>query len=294
MSRFQNKRSGIINSMELKKPQIQLVYWVIFVLLIVLALICILPPLWVIISSMKDLKEFLQVPPTIIPKSFHPEKLMDTWEMLSFGKYYLNTFILAIGNVIFNIVLNGLMGYVLSRLKPKGSNVVFTLMLWTMMLPNAVAMVPVFKNIIDVPLLHINLTDSYVPMWLMAGANAFNVMVFKSFFDGIPKDLIEAARLDGCSDLGIFFRIIIPLSVPVIMTMLILTVDGAWKDFFWPYLTIRDQNRFTVMVKIFSMANKTVDLQMISLTFAIIPPVVLFLIFQKYIMQGFTLSGIKG
>ena len=280
--------------MELKKPQIQLVYWVIFVLLIVLALICILPPLWVIISSMKDLKEFLQVPPTIIPKSFHPEKLMDTWEMLSFGKYYLNTFILAIGNVIFNIVLNGLMGYVLSRLKPKGSNVVFTLMLWTMMLPNAVAMVPVFKNIIDVPLLHINLTDSYVPMWLMAGANAFNVMVFKSFFDGIPKDLIEAARLDGCSDLGIFFRIIIPLSVPVIMTMLILTVDGAWKDFFWPYLTIRDQNRFTVMVKIFSMANKTVDLQMISLTFAIIPPVVLFLIFQKYIMQGFTLSGIKG
>ncbi len=172
---------------------------------IALVLICILPPLWVIVSSMKDLKEFLQVPPTIIPRSFHPEKLVKSWKMLDFGKYYLNTFILAIGNVIFSITLNGLAGYVLSRLKPKGSNVVFLMMLWTMMLPNSVAMVPVFKNIVNVPLLHINLTDSHIPMWLMSGASAFNVMVFKSFFDGIPKTLIEAARLDGCSDFGIFF-----------------------------------------------------------------------------------------
>ncbi len=294
MSRFQNKRTGIINSMELKKPQMRLLYWVIFAVLMVLVLICILPPLWVIVSSMKDLKEFLQVPPTIIPRSFHPEKLVKSWKMLDFGKYYLNTFILAIGNVIFSITLNGLAGYVLSRLKPKGSNVVFLLMLWTMMLPNSVAMVPVFKNIVDVPLLHINLTDSYIPMWLMSGASAFNVMVFKSFFDGIPKTLIEAARLDGCSDLGIFFRIVMPLSVPVLMTMLILTINGTWKNFFWPYLTLRNQDMFTVMVKIFSMENSTIDLQMIALTFSIIPPVILFLIFQKYIMEGFTLSGIKG
>ena len=214
MSRFANKRSGIINSMDLKRPQVRFLYWLIFFLLILLVLICVLPPLWVILSSMKDLKEFLQVPPTILPKSFHPEKLGQVWKMLDFGKYYLNTLILAAGNVVFSITLNGLAGYVLSRLKPKGSTLVFTLMLWTLMLPNSVSMVPVFKNIVNVPLLHINLTDSYIPMWLMAGASAFNVMVFKSFFDGIPKSLIEAARLDGCSDLGIFFRIVVPLSVP--------------------------------------------------------------------------------
>ena len=298
MSRFANKRSGIINSMDLKRPQVRFLYWLIFFLLILLVLICVLPPLWVILSSMKDLKEFLQVPPTIIPKTFHPEKLAQVWKMLDFGKYYLNTLILAAGNVVFSITLNGLAGYVLSRLKPKGSTLVFTLMLWTLMLPNSVSMVPVFKNIVNVPLLHINLTDSYIPMWLMAGASAFNVMVFKSFFDGIPKSLIEAARLDGCSDLGIFFRIVVPLSIPVLMTMLILTVDGTWKNFFWPYLILRNQDMYTVMVKIFTMggsgSNYTIDLQMIALTFSIIPPVILFLFFQRYIMEGFTLSGIKG
>jgi len=298
MSRFTQKRTGIINYMDLKKAHIRLLYWVVFVLLCILAFVCMAPPLWVIISSTKDVKEFIMIPPTIIPRSFHPEKWIDVWNMLDFGRYYINTLALAAGNVVCSITFNGLAGFVLSRLKPRGSTLIFTLMLWTMMLPNSVAMVPVFKNIVNVPLLNINLTDSYIPMWLMAGASAFNVMVFKSFFDGIPSSLIEAARLDGCTDLQIFYRVVVPLSTPVIMTMFILTINGTWKDFFWPYLILRNQDMYTVMVKIFTMggsgSNYTIDLQMIALTFAIVPPAIFFLFFQRYIMQGFTLSGIKG
>jgi|LSQX01.2.fsa_nt_gb multiple sugar transport system permease protein len=298
MGRLANKNTGVINYMDLKKGSTRAVYWAMFFLLILITIICMAPPLWVIISSMKDIKEFLMIPPTIIPKSFHPEKLVKAWKMLNFGQYYLNTLGLAAGNVIFSITINGLAGYVLSRLKPKGSNLVFTLILWTLMLPNSVAMVPVFKNIVSVPLLGINLSNSYLPMWLMAGASAFNVLVFKSFFDGIPMSLIESARLDGCSDLGIFMRIVLPLSIPVVMTMLILTVDSTWKNFFWPYLILKNQDKYTVMVKIFTLGgsgtNSSIDIQMIALTFAIIPPAILFLFFQRHIMEGFTLSGIKG
>ncbi len=299
MSIFSEKTSGVINSTDLKKPQIKLMYWIAFLIIFVISLACILPPLWIMISSLKDIKEYFQVPPTIIPRSFHIEKLAETWNLFKFWKYYLNSLQICAGAVVFTILFNGSLGYVLSRLKPKGSKAVFMAILWTMMLPNSVSMVPLFKNFVKFPILHINLTNSYLPLWLMAGASAFYVMVFKSYFDGIPSALIEAARLDGCNDVSIFYRIILPLSKPVIIVTSIFTINNTWGEFFWSYLVIREPNKYSVMVKIFTMATSgssgiSQDLVIISLIFAIIPPVILFIFFQKHIMQGFTLSGIKG
>jgi multiple sugar transport system permease protein len=297
MSKFDTKNTGLINYTDLKKPKVKFLYWVCFTIMMIITLVCLLPPLWVIMSSMKDIKEFFMIPPTIIPRSFHPEKLVEVWNMLNFGRYYMNTFAIALGTMAFSIILNGLTGYVLSRLKPKGSSIILLIMLWTMMLPDSVSMIPKFMNIISLPIIHVNLSNTFLPMWLMAGANAFFVLVFKSFFDGIPKALIEAARLDGCNDLGIFYRIIIPMSKPVIMVILILTLNGTWSDFLWPYLILKDPQMYTVIVKIFTMRGSTgfsMDMQVVALAFAIIPPSILYIFFQRYIMQGFTLSGIKG
>ena len=167
---------------------------------------------------------------------------------------------------------------------------VFSLMLWTMMLPNTVGLVPLYKHIINVKLL-----NSFIPLWLMRGASAYYVIVFKSFFDSISKEYIEAARIDGCTDLMIFFRIVVPLSKPVIMVITLFTLNGVWSDFLWPYLTLTDKNLFTVMVKLYRMGtNYSIDKKMIAMTFAIIPPIILFAIFQKHIMTGFSLGGIKG
>lgn len=298
MSTFDKKNAGLICYQDLKKPGIKLLYWIFFALMLFIAFICIAPPVWVILSSMKDIKEFFQIPPTIIPKSFHPEKLVEAWTQIKFYKYYINTLEITLGTVVFSVVFNGLLGFVLSRLKPKGSSVIFLMVVWTMMLPNSISMVPLFKNIIKMPLIHINISNTFWPLWLMAGANAFFVLVFKGFFDGIPKALIEAARLDGCNDMSIFFKVVLPLSKPVIMVVLIFTLNNTWSDFFWPYLILKDPQLYTVIVRIYTMkaasGGYTMDLQMVALTFAIIPPAILFLIFQKYIMQGFTLSGIKG
>lgn len=297
MAKLSEKNTGAIVFTDTKKMSVKISYFILIVIMIGVALVCVVPPLWVMLSSMKDVKEFFQIPPTIIPKSFHPEKLAQAWGKLDFMKYYMNTLFVALGSIVFSVVLNGLVGYVLSRLKPRGSKLVFTIMLWTMMLPNSVGMIPLFKNIINVPLLNVSMIDSYLPLWLMAGTNAFYVIIFKSFFDNIPHEYIEASRMDGCTDLGIFFKIIAPLSKPVMMVISIFTLNNVWSDFFWPYLILKNPNKYTVMVKIFTMkgaSGYSMDLQMIAITFAIIPPTILFMIFQKQIIAGFNLGGIKG
>ena len=162
---------------------------------------------------------------------------------------------MALGELVFCILSNGIAGYVISRLKPKGSALFFTIILWTMMLPSSISMVPLFMTFMDFPYLHVDLLNSYIPMWLMAGANAFYVLLFKNFFDTIPMSYVEAARIDGCSDVGIFARIILPLSKPILMVVTIFSINGSWESFFWPYLVIREKQLDTVAVQLFKMKN---------------------------------------
>lgn len=287
--------AGIIGKLDYKNVRIKLLYWFLFCLLILIALVCLLPPLWVLSSSLKDIKEFFAVPPTLIPHTLQFDKLWDTWRELDFTRLYLNTFLLTAGKLVFSLLFNGILGYFLSVLKPAGSKIVFVLVMWTMLLPNTLGMVPIFKNIIDFPVIGINLTNTFWPMWMMAGANAFYVIVFKGFFDGIPPSLVDAAKMDGGTRLSIFFRVVAPLSKPVIMAITIFTVNAAWADFFWPYMVLKDQSMWTVIVAIFNLKSVVpLDIQFIALTFAMIPPAVLFIFFQRYIMQGFTFSGIRG
>lgn len=301
-SKFDKKKDaqamGIISKFDMKNPSVKVLYGLIWFFLILAVLLCFVPPLWCMTSALKDSREFFSVPATIIPRSFHPEKLWETWEMLNFGQAYLNTIFVLCGSLIMSLVCNGMMGYVLSRLRPRGYKLVLSLVLWTLMLPQSVSQVPLFKNFLSLPILGINITESYLPMWLLAGANAFYVLIFKSFFDSIPQSLIEAARLDGCTNLGIFFRVMLPLSKPVLMVIAIFTINASWSDFFWPYLVLGSRSElYTVMVKIFYMAGSSgysEDIQVVALIFTIIPPTILFLFFQRYIMSGFTLSGIKG
>lgn len=299
-SKFDKKKDaqamGIISKFDMQNPSVKVLYGLIWFFLILAVLLCFVPPLWCMTSALKDSREFFSVPATIIPRSFHPEKLWETWEMLNFGQAYLNTIFVLCGSLVMSLVCNGMMGYVLSRLRPRGYKLVLSLVLWTLMLPQSVSQVPLFKNFLSLPILGINITESYLPMWLLAGANAFYVLIFKSFFDSIPQSLIEAARLDGCTNLGIFFRVMLPLSKPVLMVIAIFTINASWSDFFWPYLVLGSRSElYTVMVKIFYMAGwYSEDIQVVALIFTIIPPTILFLFFQRYIMSGFTLSGIKG
>lgn len=296
MKAFKQKETGFITQVELSQPKAKILYWCMFAVLILISLCAIVPPLWILVSGFKDTEEFFRVPPTIIPQSFHPEKLIEVWNKFDYVRYYKNTFVLAIGCVCFTVVLNGLSGYVLSRLKPRGSRVVFMIIMLLMMIPQTVGMVPLYMTICNFPHLNFSMLGTFWPMWILTGTNCFNILMFKSFFDSIPISYVEAAKIDGAGIMYIFLKIIIPLSVPVIMTVSILTFTASWGDFFWPYLVLNNKQLYTVSIFLFQnkAGNYTVDVYMIMLTLAIVPPTIVYAFLQKRIIGGLTVGGIKG
>lgn len=281
---------GLASTYDMKKPSVKIFLVFCFVFLVLISLVCLLPPLWVLVSGFKEIKEFYAVPPTLLPASFDITKLTSTWGMLHFERYYINTLVMALGCIAFKVVFSGSAGYVFAMLRPRGVAVVETLLIVTMMIPANVKLATTYQNIVG-----LNMLNSYLPLWCMAATDTFMILVYKSFFQGIPISIVEAARIDGCGEVGSLFRIILPNSKPVLATSVILTINSAWSDFFWPYLIVKDKSLYTVMLQIYTIKSSTsIDVVMISLIFAIIPPVLLFLFFQKFIMEGFTMSGVKG
>lgn len=294
MKKEDTNRVGFIQPIELKTLKGKAVYSMILIFMLLFSLIFIVPLCWMLLSAFKDTQEFLQIPPSLLPKKISFDKVKEVWEFACLGKTYICTLFMTAVSVAVMLVSNGLAGYVLSRLKPKGSAVVKTIVLWTMMVPSTLSIAPKFMTFVDMPLIHANLSDTYWPMWLMAGASAYYTLLFKNFFDGISSSLVEAAEVDGCSKLSIFFKIILPLSKPIMITIAIFGIMGTWGTFFWPYLMIKDIDLQPIGVRIFMLKEQlSVDRHLMVLVFAMLPPMIAFLFLQKRILGG--LSGsVKG
>lgn len=296
LKQFSKKTTGILTAADLVHPGNRLIYWVMLSLVLLASLVVVLPCLWVLLSCFKDTQEFYQIPPSLFPKNIRISKLGEVWKEYQFGKYYLNSLLLAAGEIVFAVVFNGLGGYALSRLNPIGGRFVYKMVFWSMLMPTSMCMVPLFMSFVNVPIFHVNITNSYLPMFLMAGANAFNLLLFRSFFNGIDMGYIEAARIDGCSDLNIFLKIILPLSLPIVMVISINSFNSAWSSFLWPYLIMKNDVGRTIAVKLFTLKGSfiPVDRYMCVIIFTIIPPCLVFMFFSKYIMGGINVGGIKG
>ena len=295
MKKRKQEVTGAVLSSELKSTKVRLFHIIVHTILIVFITISVFPILWILLSAFKDTKEFYQVPATIIPRSFHPEYLSKVWKAVKFGDAYTATIGLMLGTCAVSLVFNGMTGYVLALLKPRGIKYLSAFILWTMLIPTSVNSIPLFMTFVDFPILHWNLSNTYFPMWLMAGANCFNILLFKSFFSGVPKDYLEAARIDGCSEGGMFFRIVMPLSKPIIITVMVFSATGSISNFFWPYLLISEKSLKPVSLALFSLKGTVAENEyMIALLFVIVPSALLFICFQKYIMQGASIGGIKG
>ena len=295
-TRFSDKTQGLLNFLDLKKPGFKFLYWSMFFVLLLISLICLLPTLWVTVSGFKETSEMYAIPPTLLPSSIDLKKVSAVWNKVHVVKYFFNSLALIAGCWAFDVFVNGLAGYVLSRIKPMGSRLIETLVFWSMMLPG-ISMVPLYMTFVDVPILHINLVGSYLPIWAMAGANAFNILLFRNFFNSIPMSYLEAARLDGCSDIGIFRRIILPLSKPIIMVVTIFSITATWGNFMWPYLILGNTAKEPVAVMLYRLSGNT-SLQdneyMLLLMISVIPMVIMYAFFSKHIMGGLNMSGLKG
>lgn len=291
MFNIKSKDNGIITYSDLKKPSIRIFYYVLFAVCLIITLISIAPPVWVFLSSFKDIKEFT-LDPSLIPKSFDFSRFVKTWNDLKFVKYYINSFYSVAGSVVCAIVFNGLLAYAISILKPKGSKFIYGLILGSLMVPATTSVVPLFINLSK---MHLN--GTFYPLWLSIGANAFYIVLYKQFFDTLPASIIEAAKIDGCNNWQIFFKIVMPLSKPITMVIAMYAVNAAWSDFLLPYLLLNNSGHETIMVRLFQFRTsiKATDVEVLrAIVFAIIPPIILFTLFQKQITQSNTHSGVKG
>lgn len=295
-SMFDNMDKGILASSDMKQIKYRILYFSMVLIMLCYAAIVFIPSIWMILSGFKDVSEMYATPVKFFPENIRLSKLGEAWSRMKFYKYYINTGILAIGSVVFDVVINGLAGYVLSRLKPKGTKFVYAMIVLLMMMPATTSIVTKYMVFRDFPYLHINMLNSYFPLWLMCAGNMFNIVLFKTSFDSISNSLVEAARIDGANDITIFFRIIIPLSVPVIMTVSIFTFNGQFGNFFWPYLVLSDNSKTVLGVLLYKVrtSNLTMDYQMLTILFAIIPQLIIFIIFNRYIIGGVNIGGVKG
>ena len=285
------QHTGVIREYDRHSRSVRIGYAFIIALCVVMVVIAVFPLLWVMLAGFKDLKEFMSST-SIVPASFALEPYAVTWSQLGIAKNYLNSLISVAGSVVCALIFNGLLGYGIGILRPRGSGAVKKLILLSLLMPATISIVPLFMNIQK-----LRLGNSFVPLWLSYGANAMYVILFVQFFESLPSSIIEASRIDGCSQLQIFFRIVLPLSKPICSVISIFAVNAAWSDFLLPYLVLRGGDKQTVMVRLFVFSTEqtvNADTMMRSVVFSMIPPIILFFIFQKQLTENTVSVGIKG
>ncbi len=303
MNRFNEKPTGLLSSADLKTKSGKTIYWAFFAVLIIVCVISLFPALWTVLTAFKETQEIYSSF-TLFPKDMSPSnlwrRLSESWTELKLAESFVNTIVLSIGNLAATLIVCGFGGYVLSKLKPKGSRIVFVLVVWTMMMPSQIRMVPNYIAMLHFPFAYdfgagVNLLDTFWPMWLGAAANAFNLILFKNAFDALSVTYVEAAKLDGCTNYGVFFKIMLPLSMPTIIFVAIGTLSSAWSEFFGPLLYL-DRHVVTPL-KIYRLQTDTsieMNTRFMGLVFASVPPFIIFLIFQKQILGGINVGGVKG
>jgi multiple sugar transport system permease protein len=288
----------LISSAQLNRPRGRIYYRIVLTLVVVIFTLVFIGPLYFLFSDgLKSTQEAVQVPPTIIPAHVHPGTYASAWSRVGLGRLLLNTLYYAFGALALQLVFDVAAAYSLSRLRPVLGNVIFALMLATLMIPATVLIVPQYVTVADLPLLHLNLIGSPAAIWLPSVANAFNIFLLKRFFDSIPDDLLAAAAIDGASPLRTLRSIVLPISRPIIGVVSIFALVAVWKDFLWPLLVEYGYNpsRETLNVGIWEASSTTPqNLVLAASAMAAVPTLIFFLIFQRNILAGLTAGSLKG
>jgi len=257
------------------------------------AIMFLLPFLWMFSASLKASNEIFLFPPRWIPNPLHWENYTNALALAPFGLYLRNTLFITLGNMTGNLVSCTLAAYGFARLRGRGKNVLFLLMLGTIMLPNWVTLIPQY-----VMFSSIGWSNSFAPLMVPAWFGwPFFIFLLRQFFMTIPRELEEAARLDGASHFGIFWRIILPLSKPALATVAVLAFIGNWNNFLTPLIYLRDTNLHTLAIAINRFRGQYAiyyNYMMAISVLVVIPVIIIFFIFQRYLIQGIVTTGSKG
>ena len=288
---------GIISSHELGRRSIRRSLFSLQTLMFVgLLIIGLGPLLWLAKASVSSTQDTLRHPMELFPHGIKWSNLSDAWNGQNLSLYFDNTLWVAAGSWASQIIVATTGGYALSVLRPKYGKLITGLVLGTLLVPTIVLLVPLYLTILNVPGLHISLINSFWAVWLPAGANPFNVMLVKRFFDNLPREIFEAARVDGAGPYRVFWSIVLPMSRPILGVVSVFAVITAWKDFLWPLLVLSDPNKQPLSVRLPTL-NDQIDLatMLAALFISTLIPILLFLGFQRLFLRSAGLGGaVKG
>lgn len=283
---------GILSNYDLKKPTAKWLYYVMNLLVVAMMCCMVYPILISMLNGLKVNKEVNSFPPTFLPKEWHFGNYAKAWNYIDLPMYFKNTMFIFVGNMVVTVLVLGLAAYALSKMLVPFKSTFYYYFLMTLFIPATTYMIPNFINLKD-----LGLMGSFAAIWLPAGANAFFLLLLKTFIDGIHVEIFESARIDGASELRGFFQIAFPLSIPIFATLSIFVFATAWNDWFWPSFILSQENKpLSVAIRDFVLNARRLDLNIkfAILTIVMIPPIAIFLLFQKFILRGLYLGGVKG
>jgi multiple sugar transport system permease protein len=290
----QDSERGVLSNADRKLLRVRLPFVVAQVLILVGLLIAGLGPLlWLFKAAISPTQDSIRDPLGFFPSGeVQWQNLATAWQQGHIGFYLGNTAIIAVGSAVTSLIVCTTAGYVLSVLRPKWGPALSAAILATLFVPSIVSLVPLYLTVLKLPVAGTNITNTYWAVWLPPAASAFHVLIVKRFFDGIPREYFEAARIDGAGPLRVFTSLVLPLSRPILGVVALLSIMASWKDYLWPLLVLTDPDLQPVSVALPKIAEVTeLNIQMAGLFLALIIPVVLFLIFQRAFLRGVGMSG---
>ncbi len=289
---FQITLARILKSPVWQSPTVRLVG--IYGSLSAIASIMLFPLLWLLSTALKSADEnIFQSPPQLLPSHLTLEHIVTVWQSNDFGRYLFNSSIVAIMSVSINLIFCALAAYPLARLEFKGKEAIFTLVVSTITIPFQIVMIPLY--IIAVQL---GLVNTYLGVILPNLASAFGIFLLRQAFQSVPKELEEAARMDGCWDIGIWWSVMLPAIRPSLVTLAIFVFIGAWSDFLWPLIILQDDTYYTLPLGVAKLAEGAFGLNWRLVAagsiISIAPVLILFMFVQRYIVPTAAGSGVKG
>ena len=273
-------------------PKYAVLHTLLILLMLVFVVVALFPFAWMLSSSFKEEKEMFVFPIQWIPTVFHTENYSTAWNMVNFGGAMLNSLKISGIITIGQLLTSATAAYAFAKIPFRGRSKVFLGYLATMMVPFQVVMIPQF-----ILFRQLGINNTHLALILPGIFSVFGVFMLRQFFQGIPDEMIEAARLDGCNEFMILVRIILPLSGAALSSLAIFTFRWQWNDYLAPLIYLNEKKLFPVTIALaqFRMENMTLyTLIMAGSVISLVPVVVLFLFTQKYLIEGITMSGLKG
>lgn len=286
---------GFLSNSELHTANGRVYYYGGMIMLVILAIVTLFPFFFAFTSGLKGSTEIFSAGLNLLPETPLWSNYNEAWVRFDMPRLLANSLFVVGGGVVLQLVVSTAAAYSLSQLKPIGGRYIMMGFLVTLMIPGIAYIVPLYLTLQDVPIVHISLLDSYLGLWLPYSVSAFAIFLLKTFFDRIPSEVLDSARVDGASPLQVFLFIILPLSRSILIVISVLAFVNLWKDFLLPLLVLTDPATQPITVRLIYLANNYgVNLQMAASFIALLPPLLVAIILQRYMAVGLTIGGVKG